>query len=83
MTDPAAQRFDAIYRENVAPVTAYVRRRTAPDAVADVVADVFVVCWQKLEHVPAPGSRRGDIALIDANGATLATIPVEGNIDAP
>jgi DNA-directed RNA polymerase specialized sigma24 family protein len=44
--------FRAVYDGNLAEVNAYVRRRAAEDAVEDIVADVFLVCWKKLEQVP-------------------------------
>jgi RNA polymerase sigma-70 factor (ECF subfamily) len=44
--------FEALYAEHYARVLAYVLRR-APAAVAgDVVADVFLVAWRRLEDVP-------------------------------
>jgi RNA polymerase sigma-70 factor, ECF subfamily len=47
------QRFDQLYSEHVDAVRAYVRRRVPEDVVEDVVADVFLVCWRKLDDVPA------------------------------
>ena len=32
---------------------AYVLRRTSPGVADDVVADVFLVAWRKLDHLPA------------------------------
>jgi RNA polymerase sigma-70 factor (ECF subfamily) len=53
MRRSAEERFDDIYRRHADALTAYVRRRSVPDSVEDVVADTFVVCWRKLEQVPA------------------------------
>jgi RNA polymerase sigma factor (sigma-70 family) len=53
MQQSAEERFDDIYRRHAGAVTAYVRRRCAPDLVEDVVGESFVVCWRKLEEVPA------------------------------
>jgi RNA polymerase sigma-70 factor (ECF subfamily) len=47
------QRFEQLYSEHADAVRAYVRRRAPEDAVDDVVADVFLVCWRKLDDVPA------------------------------
>jgi RNA polymerase sigma factor (sigma-70 family) len=47
------QRFDRLYREHVDAIRAYVRRRAPVDVVDDVVADVFLVCWRRLDDVPA------------------------------
>jgi RNA polymerase sigma-70 factor (ECF subfamily) len=47
------QRFEEIHERYLGAVTAYVRRRTMDDDVQDVVADTFLVCWRKLDQVPA------------------------------
>ena len=46
------QRFERIYDAHHDAVRAYVRRRAPADAVDDVVADTFLVCWRKLDAVP-------------------------------
>ncbi len=46
------QRFDQIYAEHADAIRAYVRRRAPVDVVDDVVADVFLVCWRRLDDVP-------------------------------
>jgi RNA polymerase sigma-70 factor (ECF subfamily) len=47
------ERFEQIYAEHRDAVQAFVRRR-APDAVVDdVVSETFLVCWRKLDRVPA------------------------------
>jgi len=45
-------RFDAIYREHGGAVRRYVRRRWDAQSADDVVADVFVVAWRRLDEVP-------------------------------
>jgi RNA polymerase sigma-70 factor (ECF subfamily) len=45
-------RFEALYSEHAAAVTRYARRRTDEQTAADVVSDVFVVAWRRLDHVP-------------------------------
>src|ERR1051326_6466260 len=52
MQRQADSRFQAIYERHLVDVTHYVRRRVAPDAVEDVVAETFLVCWRKLDEVP-------------------------------
>jgi RNA polymerase sigma factor (sigma-70 family) len=48
----AQARFDALYREHAGAVTRYVRRRCEPESADDVVADVFVVAWRRLDEMP-------------------------------
>ena len=52
MQESAEQRFQAIYRRHHAAVVAYARRRVPADTVEDVVAETFLVCWRRLDHVP-------------------------------
>lgn len=52
MQRPGDSRFQAIYEQHLANVTLYVRRRVAADAVEDLVAETFLVCWRKLDGVP-------------------------------
>jgi RNA polymerase sigma-70 factor (ECF subfamily) len=47
------QRFEQIYSEHGDAIRAYVRRRAPGDVVDDVVADVFLVCWRRLDDVPS------------------------------
>jgi RNA polymerase sigma-70 factor (ECF subfamily) len=46
------QRFDQLYSEHLEAIRAYVHRRAPEDVVDDVVADVFLVCWRRLDDVP-------------------------------
>jgi RNA polymerase sigma-70 factor, ECF subfamily len=46
------QRFEQLYAEHADAISAYVRRRAPEDAVDDVVSDVFLVCWRRLDDVP-------------------------------
>src|ERR671935_449765 len=48
----ADSRFHEIYERHREEVTLYVRRRVAADAVEDLVAETFLVCWRKLDDVP-------------------------------
>jgi RNA polymerase sigma-70 factor, ECF subfamily len=52
MERPGESRFTEIYERHHETVTRYVRRRVAPDAVEDLVAETFLVCWRKLDELP-------------------------------
>jgi RNA polymerase sigma-70 factor (ECF subfamily) len=45
-------RFEALYVAHSAPVTRYARRRADEQTAADVVSEVFVVAWRRLDDVP-------------------------------
>lgn len=46
-------RFERLYREHAARIRAYARRRLSSQAIADdVVSDVFLVVWRRLDEVP-------------------------------
>jgi RNA polymerase sigma-70 factor (ECF subfamily) len=45
-------RFEALFRAHAGAVRTYVCRRCVADAADDVVADVFVVAWRRLDDVP-------------------------------
>jgi RNA polymerase sigma factor (sigma-70 family) len=46
-------RFERLYRAHASTVRAYARRRLTSDALADdVVSDVFLVVWRRLDEVP-------------------------------
>jgi RNA polymerase sigma-70 factor (ECF subfamily) len=47
------ERMEILFRRHYRDVVAYVRRRTEPDLVEDVVAETFLVTWRRLEQVPA------------------------------
>ena len=49
-------RFEDLAAEVYEPVQRYVRRRVAADAVDDVVSDVMLTLWRRLEYVP-PNAR--------------------------
>jgi RNA polymerase sigma factor (sigma-70 family) len=50
---PSVTTFRKLYRENLADITAYALRRTASaDDATDVIADVFLVAWRRIEQVP-------------------------------
>jgi RNA polymerase sigma-70 factor (ECF subfamily) len=45
-------RFEALYAEHYRRVLGYVLRRVPAAAAGDVVADVFLIAWRRLEDVP-------------------------------
>src|SRR4051812_20514201 len=48
-----AARFEAIFRAHHRAVLGYALRRADADTAQDVVADAFLVCWRRLDDVPA------------------------------
>jgi RNA polymerase sigma-70 factor, ECF subfamily len=45
-------RFEAMYRVHCATVRSFVHRRVHAAVADDVVADVFVIAWRRLEEAP-------------------------------
>lgn len=45
-------RFEALFREHAGAVRAYAARRAAPHDADDVVAEVFLIAWRRLEDLP-------------------------------
>ena len=51
--DPVRRaRYEALFAEVYEPLQHYVRRRAAPEAVDDVVAEALTVAWRRLAEVP-------------------------------
>jgi RNA polymerase sigma-70 factor (ECF subfamily) len=46
-------RFERLYRGFAGPVLTFARRRTSPTEAEDVVAEVFLAAWRRLDEVPA------------------------------
>lgn len=56
MDDSVAQRrvaFEALFDEHARAVQRYVRRRAQAADVDDIVADVFLIAWQRFDTIPA------------------------------
>jgi RNA polymerase sigma-70 factor, ECF subfamily len=49
----AQDRFETLYNENAAVVVAYTRRRASANDADDIVAEVFLTAWRRLEDIPA------------------------------
>lgn len=48
----ATPRFEQIYRAHADAVAAFARRRSDASTADEVVADVFLVVWRRLEEIP-------------------------------
>lgn len=46
-------RFELLYVECAPAVKAYALRRAQPSVADDLVAEVFMVCWRRLDELPA------------------------------
>jgi RNA polymerase sigma factor (sigma-70 family) len=45
-------RFEQLYREHAEAVLAYTRRRTTASSAGDVVIEVFLIAWRRLDEAP-------------------------------
>lgn len=54
------QRFEELYADSYRPITGYVRRRlgTGGSEADDVISEIFVVAWRRLETIPPPPKDR-------------------------
>lgn len=50
--DERLVRLESLFATHAPAVLAYARRRTDAATADDVLSDVFVVAWRRLEHVP-------------------------------
>jgi len=46
-------RFEVLAPELIEPLRRFLARRSDPDTAEDVLADTLLVCWRRLEEVPA------------------------------
>lgn len=51
-------RFESLYREHVSAISAFARRQTGAGEAEDVVMDVFLVAWRRLDVVPEGDAAR-------------------------
>ncbi|WP_461058410.1 RNA polymerase sigma factor [Streptomyces pseudoechinosporeus] len=51
-TNADEQRFTELYHRHRADVERYIRRRLLTDEVADVVSEVFLTAWRRLDEIP-------------------------------
>jgi RNA polymerase sigma-70 factor (ECF subfamily) len=52
MGNCARERFEHIYGEHASAVLGYLMRRTDSTSADELLAEVFSVCWRRIEHVP-------------------------------
>lgn len=52
MSTSPTERFAELYDSCHAPLVAYARRRVGGDAVHDLVADVFLAAWRRIDDAP-------------------------------
>jgi RNA polymerase sigma-70 factor (ECF subfamily) len=51
----SSEQFEALYRAHAAALRAYAARRTRGDEIDDVVAEVFLIAWRRLDDIPDDG----------------------------
>ena len=51
-TNADEQRFTELYTRHRAAVERYIRRRVVTDEVADVMSEVFLTAWRRLDEIP-------------------------------
>jgi RNA polymerase sigma factor (sigma-70 family) len=52
-------RFELLFRENSRPILGYALRRTSrPEDAADVLSEVMLIAWRRLDDVPAGAAAR-------------------------
>lgn len=48
-----AARFEGVVRDVVEPVRRFLHRRADPDTAEDVLSETLLVCWRRLDDIPA------------------------------
>ena len=46
------ERFESLYWAHHRDLLAFIRRRTSPESAEDVLAEVFVVVWRRIDEIP-------------------------------
>lgn len=49
----ARERFEALYTANASRVQGYLMRRTDSATADELLAEVFAICWRRIEEVPS------------------------------
>lgn len=53
------ERFEELYRATAKDLLAYLTRRASdPEEATDILAEVYVIAWQRLDKVPTDGNAR-------------------------
>jgi RNA polymerase sigma-70 factor (ECF subfamily) len=52
MTNDAAERFEALYRQHFPAVLRYTLARVEPETAKDAAAETFLIAWRRLADVP-------------------------------
>lgn len=66
--------FESLYTSHYQEIAAYVRRRVADREADDVIAQVFVVAWRRIERVPTPPADRLCCSAWRATGLPLISV---------
>jgi RNA polymerase sigma factor (sigma-70 family) len=56
--DARVARFESFYEAHYLEISGYVRRRTADHEAGDVVGQIFMVAWRRLDRIPSPPEDR-------------------------
>jgi RNA polymerase sigma-70 factor (ECF subfamily) len=52
-------RFEQLYRSTAQDLLAFLRRRASdPEAATDILAEVYLIAWRRLDDIPAKGEER-------------------------
>lgn len=83
MTDQRRERLEHLWRDHGPRVQAYAIRHVGRDDAGDVLADVFLTAWRRIEDVPADAlpwlivAARHTIATLRRTQARRSAMPVD------